>query len=122
MLLIRAWLTMTGLSESSQEEIVRSATFALLAAIYLDVGLAPLSVFVSQHVFPPLLKLRDRVDVMQPVSPLDQLSAALTSYRYVSIILFMISIPHSSVWVERICTYINRQGRFLTMHYWVPDI
>ncbi len=50
-----------GLTEEAQEQILRDATCALVAAVYTDGGIAAASAFTAEHVFPALLRLRETV-------------------------------------------------------------
>jgi dsRNA-specific ribonuclease len=66
-----------GLSEEGQEILLRDTTCALVAAIYADQGIAAVSAFAGEHVFPPLMKLRETVDLVQPGNALECLNSVL---------------------------------------------
>ena len=59
------------------ELLLRDTTCALVAAIYADQGIAAVSAFAGEHVFPPLMKLRETVDLVQPGNALECLNAVL---------------------------------------------
>jgi dsRNA-specific ribonuclease len=51
----------------------------LIAAVYLDAGIAGVSEFAAQQVFPALIKLRENIELVQPESHLERLNTVLKS-------------------------------------------